>query len=296
MNAPDNILTIEGSGRILAHHDRRIGSILVEEGKLVPGDIADVLDRQRTGGLKFGEAALHLDLITPDDLRRALAKQFGLPRLQFDSARVSRELVVAHEPFHPCSEEMRALRMQLLIRWSNDPAKHRTLAIVSPDSGEGRSYVAANLAVAFAQLGERTLLIDADLRKPRQHRIFDLKENCGLSAALCDRADRSGVIPIPGFGTLSLLPAGESPINPMELLARDMFAVLLRRLRADFDVVLLDTPPVKRYADAQSVAFHAGSVLVLARQDHTRFTDSIRVIRELRDTGLCTVYTALNVF
>src|SRR5258706_15677072 len=90
--------------------------------------------------------------------------------------------VVAYEPFHPRAEELRALRTQLLMRWSNAGARHRALAIASPGAREGRSYVAANLAVVFSQLGERTLLVDADLRTPRQHRIFNVPDRIGLSA------------------------------------------------------------------------------------------------------------------
>src|SRR5712692_10666447 len=162
--------------------------------------------------------------------------------------RINSELVVANDPFHTRAEELWALRTQLLIRWSNAEARHRLLAIVSPGSGEGRSYVAANLAVVFSQLGERTLVIDADLRAPRQHRIFNVPDRVGLSAVLSGRADASAVVPVPEFGTLWLLPAGGCPPNPQELLSREALAVFLRELRADFDVILFDTPPAKLYA------------------------------------------------
>src|SRR5213592_2290785 len=171
---------------------------------------------QQTNGLRFGEAALRLGLITEDDLRCAVAKQYDLPHLLPGNESISKELVVAYEPFHPRAEELRALRTQLLMRWSKAGVRHRVLAIVSPGPGEGRSYVAANLAAGFSQLGERTLLIDADLRAPRQHRIFDVPDRIGLSAILSGRADRSAVVPVPQFSTLSLLPAGAPPPNPQE--------------------------------------------------------------------------------
>ena len=210
--------------------------------------------------------------------------------------RVNSELVVANEPFHPRAEELWALRTQLLIRWSNRGAGHRTLAILSPGSREGRSHVAANLAVVFSQLGERTLLIDADLRAPRQHQIFDIPERSGLSAVLADRAYRRALVPVPEFGMLSVLPAGACPPNPQDLLSRETLAGLLNELRAEFDVILLDTPPANLYADAQSVAFRAGSVMLLARKDHTRVADSARVIRELGDTGVRIIGTVFNAF
>ncbi len=296
MKFQENVLPIEGSGDVIARQDGRLGSILAEEGKIGAGDIERVLELQHIEGLRFGEAALRLGLIAADDLRSAVAKQYGLPHLLPGERSISSELVVAYEPFHSRAEELRALRTQLLIRWSNAGIRQRMLAIVSPGSGEGRSYVAANLAAVFSQLGERTLLIDADLRAPRQHRIFNVPDRIGLSAVLSGRADRGAVVPIPECGTLSLLPAGACPPNPQELLLRPAFATLLEELRAEFDVILFDTPPAKFYADAQSLAFRAGSVMVLARKDHTRFADTTRVIRELNDTGARIVGTVFNAF
>src|SRR5262245_34809010 len=150
----ENVLPIEGSGRVLEHYGRRIGSILTEEGKLRAEDIERVMGLQETNGLRFGEAALLLGLITEDDLRCAVAKQYDLPHLVPGSESISRELVVAYEPFHPRAEELRVLRTQLLMRWSKAEVEHRMLAVASPGCGEGRSYVAANLAVVFSQLGE----------------------------------------------------------------------------------------------------------------------------------------------
>src|SRR5437016_1950751 len=296
MNIPENVLPIEGPARVLPRRDNRIGSILAEEGKLGAADIERVMELQQKNGLRFGDAALRLGLITKDDLRCAVAKQYDLPHLLSGNESISSELVVAYDPFHPRAEELRALRTQLLIRWSNAGLRKRVLAVVSPGSGEGRSYVTANLAVLFSQLGERTLLIDADLRAPRQHRIFNDPDRIGLSAVLAGRADRTAVVPVSEFGTLSLMPAGARPPNPQELLSRAALPALLDELSAEFDVILFDTPAAKLYADAQSVAFRAGSVIVLARKDHTRLADTTSVIRELSDTGTRIVGTVFNAF
>src|SRR5258707_9255937 len=213
-NPQENVLPIEGTGRVLARYDRRIGSILAEEGKLGVEGIEQVMQLQQTNGLRFGEAALRLGLITEDDLRWAAARQYDLPHLLPGNESISNELVVAYEPFHPRAEELRALRTQLLMRWSKAGVRQRALAIASPGPGEGRSYVAANLAVVFSQLGERTLLVDADLRTPRQHRIFNIPDRVGLSAVLSGRAHRGAVAPVPEFGGPSLLPAGGGPPHP----------------------------------------------------------------------------------
>jgi len=296
MQSQENVLPIEGASRVIAREDRRIGSILAAQGKLGAQDIERVLQLQQSQGLRFGEAALRVGLITQDDLQSALAKQYDFPHLLPGTGGISTEIVVAYEPFHPRAEELRALRTQLSIRWSNAGVRHRVLAIVSPGPGEGRSYVAANLAAVFSQLGERTLLIDADLRAPRQHRIFDVPDRIGLSAILAGRADRSAVVPVPQFGTLSLLPAGARPPNPQELLSRRALAGLLQELRTEFDVIFIDTPPATRYADAQSVTFQAGSAMVLARRNHTRLADTAGVVRQLSDTGARILGTVLNAF
>ncbi len=294
--ARENVLPIEGSGRIIERFDRRIGAILAEEGKLRAEDIQKVMELQESSGLRFGEAALRLGLIVEDDLRCAVAKQYDLPHLVPGNESVSRELVVAYEPFHPRAEELRALRTQLLMRWSRAEIGHRMLAVASAGYGEGRSYVAANLAVIFSQLGERTLLVDADLRAPRQHRIFNIPDRVGLTAVLSGRGDRGAVAPVREFGRLSLLPAGAPPPNPQELLSRPVFGEFLRELWDEFDVILFDTPPAKFYADALNVAFRAGSALMLARKDHTRLADTTGLVRELSDTGVRVVGTVLNVF
>jgi len=296
MNPQENVLPIEGSGRVLVRDDRRIGSILAEEGKLGVEDIERVMELQQSKGMRFGEAAQRLGLITEDDLRCAVAKQYDLPHLLPGNESISSELVVAYEPFHPRAEELRALRTQLLMRWSKVGDGHRVLVVASPGSREGRSYVAANLAVVFSQLGERTLLIDADLRAPRQHRIFNIPDRIGLAAVLSGRADRGAVAPVLEFGRLSLLPAGAPPPNPQELLSRPALGAFLQEMRSEFDVILLDTPPAKLCADAQNVAFRAGSAMMLARKDHTRFADTTSVIREFSDAGVRIVGTVFNAF
>jgi chain length determinant protein tyrosine kinase EpsG len=296
MKAQENVLPIEGSGRVVGRHDGRIGNILALDGKLGASDIERVMELQRTEGWRFGEAAMRLGLVSTEDVRSAIAKQYDLPHLLPGNESISSELVVAYEPFHPRAEEMRALRTQLSIRWSSTGVRHRTLAIVSPGAGEGRSYVAANLAVVFSLLGERTLLIDADLRNPRQHLIFNIPDRVGLSAILSGRADRGVVVPVPEFAKLSVVPAGAPPPNPQELLARPALGAFLQEMGAEFDVVLVDTSPAMSYADSQSVAFRAGSAVVLARKDHTRMSDTHSVIRELGGAGIRVIGTLFNAF
>ena len=293
MTMHENVLPMEPH-RALARTDRCIGALLVEEGKLTPREVERVLVRQRREKVRFGESAVRLGYISEDDVRFALAKQYDMPHFTPASEGPSRELVAAFAPFHSRTEEMRALRTQLLIRWYNPEQGRKTLVVASPESGEGRSYLAANLAVVFSQLGARTLLVDADMRKPRQHIIFGLPENQGLSTLLSGRSDHKSTFPVPGMNRLSVLPAGPLPPNPQELLSRPVFAAFLKDLQQIYDVVIIDTPPAKRYADAQNVAFRAGDALVVARKNHTSVATTQKVIRELTGTGARVVGTVVN--
>jgi chain length determinant protein tyrosine kinase EpsG len=295
MTVHENVLPMD-SHRALVRTDRCIGALLVEEGKITAREVERVLERQRSEKVRFGEAAVRLGYISEDDVRFALAKQYDMPHFTPDSDGPSRELVAAFAPFHPRTEEMRALRTQLLIRWYNPEQGRKTLVIASPDAGEGRSYVAANLAVVFSQLGARTLLVDADMRKPRQHQIFGLLETHGLSTVLSGRADHKATFPIPGMNRLTVLPAGPLPPNPQELLSRPVFAQFMRDMQAVYDVIIIDTPPSRKYADAQSVAFRAGDALVVARKDHTTLATTQKVIHELAGTGARVVGTVVNEY
>ena len=289
----DNVLPIETASRAAGRH---IGAILMDEGKLTASDAEQVLKRQRELGWRFGEAAIELNLITDTDLRQALSKQYEFPYLVSGPEGVAKELIAAWDPFHPVVEELRSVRTQLLIRWYNPNAGRRTLAIASPCAREGRSFIAANLAVSFSQLGQRTLLIDADFRAPRQQTIFNVPDRFGLSSALSGRADLTAAVPVTGLTGLSVLPAGPLPPNPLELLSRANFAALLAKAAGEYDVVLIDTPPATEYADAQTVAFRAGDALLVSRKDQTRVDDTERTVRDISDPSARVVGTVMNAF
>lgn len=295
--AHDNVLPLEGSSRVIAHDDHQLGAILVDEGKLKAADLDRIIDLQHRRGLLFGEAARRLGLLDDEDVDQALGRQYGLPQLLPGDAGASTELIAAFQPRHPCTEELRGLRTQLLLRWLDPAAGRRSLAIVSPGRGEGRSCIAANLAIIFSQLGMRTLLIDADLRNPRQHRLFNTPNRIGLAAVLAGRANTDTVLlPVSGCPKLSLLPAGAVPPNPQELLSRPRLASLLDELAVKFDLILLDTTATQACADARSVAFRAGNALVLARRDHTRIEATDGMLQGLNEIGTHVVGTVINSF
>ncbi len=186
------------------------------------------------------------------------------------------------------------LRSQLMLRWFENDARQAALAVVSAGSGEGRSYIAANLAVLFSQLGKRTLLIDADMRKPRQHKIFALPGRVGLSTVLSGRAGWDAVNEIKSLPSLWVLPAGAVPPNPQELLAGTGFPRLIAALRSTYEVILIDTPPATHWADASTIASRAGAALMVACRDATSVPRVSHLADELRQFGVTIVGAVLN--
>jgi len=274
--------------------EQRIGKLLLDAGKLTPEDAEKALRLQKDKGLRFGEAAKQLGFITDADIQQALGRQFDYPYLQPGEANFSPELVAAYSPFSSQVEALRGLRTQLMLRWFADG--HKALAIVGSSAGEGASYTAANLAVVFSQLGERTLLIDADLRTPRQHDIFKLRNRHGLSDALAGKTGLEAIERIPAFVDLSVLPAGTTVPNPQELLGRPALVELLGRLGAHYDVILLDTSPGAMGADAQTVTARAGGALMVARKNYTRLNAAAALKEQLATAGAEVVGTVLNEY
>lgn len=285
MNASTSLDT--GSGRA-------IGAILIDAGRLSPDGAERILRAQRDGGLRFGDAAISLGLLKESDIQFALSRQFDYPFLQPGESSVSDEVVAAYRPFTHQVEELRALRSQLMLRWFDAEAERKTLAIVSPERGEGRSFIAANLAVVFSQLGERTLLIDADMRNPRQHTLFSVSNRLGLSETLAGRGGPEAVQRVPALLDLCVMPAGAVPPNPQELLSRPMFSQLLGQLAKDFDVILIDTPAGAEYADAQTIAVRASGALMVARKNVSRASRLYRLADELVTASATLVGSVMN--
>jgi receptor protein-tyrosine kinase len=271
---------------------RPLGQVLVDLGFMESKDIETVLRLQRRRGMRFGEAAHKLRLVNKRHLQQALAIQFGYPCLQAGDTLLSEELVTAYRPFSLQGEAMRDLRSQLLLRcFSTD---NTVLAIVSPYPRDGRSFAVGNLAVAFAQWGRKTLLIDADLRSPRQHLIFNVDNRTGLSSVLRGAASRDAIRKVPYFGNLNVLPAGTTPPNPLELFGRSEFLQLLTEAQDAYDVVLIDTPAACNCADAQVIAAQAGSALMIAREDVSRLDDLEELLDRLSGSGVQVMGAALN--
>lgn len=264
--------------------DRPIGSILTETQRLPAGQVDKVLEYQRRKGIRFGEAAVALKLITEDDVLYALSQQFHYPYAPHTRRDLSGELVAAMQPFSDQAEAFRALRSQLMMRMFMPGTAPRALAVVSPEKGEGKTFFAANLAIAMAQLGGRTLLIDANLRGPRIHQLFSIDEKAGLSGVLSGRVQSNVIHQIADLNTLFVLPVGVAPPNPLELVERPAFSRLLSELLGKFDHVIVDTPAAQRGSDAGVIAARCGAALVVARRHQSRLGALHQLVSRLKDS------------
>lgn len=270
-----------------------IGAALVQQGRLSAEDAERIHAHQQVKGQLFGEAGIELGLLSAQDVQHVLARQFGQPRPEAECG-LSGELVAAWQGDSPVTEHLRSLRSQLMLRWFENDARHAALTLVSPGRGEGRSYITANLAVLFAQLGKRTLVIDADLRHPRQHRLFGVVGRQGLSGVLAGRLGTDTVAAIDAVPGLSLLPAGVRPPNPQELLARGGLPRLLSALRSRFEVILVDTPAFGECADAGTIGARAGAALMVACRDGTSARGLGSMAEGLREFGVTVVGAVFN--
>ena len=280
-------------GPIRESTNQSIGELLVVDGRITHEEAERIHDYQKKVGLPFGEAGISMGLLTDEDVRHALARQFGHASISPDAG-LGKDLVAAYEPDSPAVEHLRSLRAQLMLRWFENDGNPSALAIVSPGSGEGRSYITANLAVLFSQMGKRTLVIDADLRRPRQHRIFGLSGKVGLSALLSGRAGAEVMCDIKQLPGLTVLPAGVLPPNPQELLSRPQFQRLVTNLRGMFEVILVDTPPAGAWADAGTVAARSGAALVVTCRDRSSMPRVMKLSDDLKQWGVNIVGAVLN--
>jgi protein-tyrosine kinase len=274
--------------------ENRIGALLQAAGKLTPEHAERVLRLQAELGIRFGEAARRLGLVEDEDIVQALARQFDYPYLRPGQLACSPHLAAALAPGGAQAEILRAVRSQLLLRWF--ARGHKSLVVAGVGQGDGASLFTANLAIAFAQLGRRTLLVDADLRKPSQQTIFNAGLRQGLADMLAGRADPDQVEPLAAFGSLALLGAGTLPPNPQELLSRPAMASLHAGFEARYEVVLYDVPPSARSLDALLLAARAGGVLIVARKDKTGFDALAALAAQVAQNGATVVGSVLVEF
>ena len=227
---------------------------------------------------------------TPDDVRQAIGLEtLGvIGRAKGDAD----DLIVVWDAHSPVAEAFRSLRTN--VRFAAVDAPLRTLLVTSPTMAEGKSFTVANLAAAMAEADVRVVAVDADLRRPRQHRIFGLEEGPGLTGAVLRGELNGNMRAVRYEGKLSVLPAGELPHNPTEVLGSKRMAAVLAEVAQGAEFVLIDSPPVLPVADAAVLARQVDGVLLVLQAGRTRREAAQRALESLQKVGANVIGAVLN--
>ncbi|MCF6345317.1 MAG: polysaccharide biosynthesis tyrosine autokinase [Thiomicrorhabdus sp.] len=270
---------------------RTIGHLLLEAGKLKPQDADLIVKTQQEQGLRFGDAAVQLGLITEEDIMQVVSRQFDYSCLTVGDDSIDPSVISAFYIYGKEIEALRALRSQLSLRWFTE---NKSLVITAPTAQQGTSYIAANLAVLFAQLGQNTLLVDADMRTPTQQKMFYTAGRIGLSDVLVKRAGLDAIQVIPKIENLSLLSSGTIPPNPLELLGHARFGNLIGALEERYDIIIIDTPAILESSDAQSMAAVTKGVLLVVNKNEAKIADVELAKQQISVAGAEPVGVVLN--
>lgn len=200
-----------------------------------------------------------------------------------------RELIVKEDPKSPISEIFRTLRTN--IQFMNTKNKLQSLLITSTIPGEGKSWISANLGITFAQTGKRVIVLDADMRKGRQYSIFDVPAKPGLSNFLSiedyndDKVDLADYIQETEIENLYVVPAGDVPPNPSELLVSENMLTLIEKLKNICDIVIIDGPPTQLVTDSLILARIADSTVIIAESNKTKKENLKRIVNNIQKVG-----------
>ena len=201
-----------------------------------------------------------------------------------DSIQEERQRILTNDTPYAVREAYVKLRTNLLFSVTNKKKGEPLVFVVtSSNQAEGKSTTASNVAVSFAMMDMDTLLVDLDLRKPNIHTLWNLEKQGGLSNMLTNVGDYTihDVKDIP----LSIITSGDIPPNPSELLASENFREALKEMKKEFQIIILDTPPVNVVADAQIAANQADGVLLVARSGNTQDGDIKLAEETLKRSG-----------
>jgi len=241
---------------------------------------------------------------TADDIARVskLPTLAGIARVKDDGVG-ERPLIAALKPRSPISEAYRVLRTGIQFS-AIDTSTNATILVTSANPGEGKSFTASNLAVVFAQAGNKVLLLDADLRRPTIHKIMGLSQLRGLTTLLLQIAQRrddaeidaaiDSVVQKSELPDLEVLTSGQIPPNPSELLGSDKMKMVLNHLRNRYDVVVIDSPPALAVTDSVVLSSLVSGVLLVVEAGKTRRTQIKQAEKQLADVGTGLLGFVLN--
>lgn len=252
--------------------------------------LAGAVGAMIAAGIAFLIEYLDDTLKTPEDVQETL----GLNTLGVigRSRRENPDRIVAEHPRSPVAEAYRRLRTN--VRFSSLDAPLRTLLVTSPGAAEGKSVVAANLATALAQAGLRAAIVDADLRRPRQHAMFGVAASEGLTRSLLDGRLNGSLVSVQDTQGLVVLPSGELPPNPAELLGSARMQAMLERVLERVEIAVIDSPPLLPVTDAAVLARSVDGVLLVIEAGRTRKSAARQALESLRQVGANVLGVVLN--
>jgi polysaccharide biosynthesis transport protein len=215
--------------------------------------------------------------------RRSRKKQLTREAEGAETTNMSPELLVHTHPKSLVAEAARAIRTNLMFMSPDTP--FQCLLVTSAGPADGKTTVAASIAVAIAQTGQRVCLVDCDLRKPRVHTLFKEPNESGLTTALLKPEQLPSLVTATEIPNLSILRSGPTPPNPADLMHSDAFGALLLQLRAQFDRIVIDSPPIGLVTDGVILATRVDATVLVVRMLSTRRDGIKRAMRSLRDVG-----------
>lgn len=280
----------------IAEDGGRLGALLVARGVITAEQAEQIARAQRGSHTRFGETAVALGFATQDAVDAALASQFDFSVAAPGASRLHASLITARGQRDRASELIRSLRTNLshvLADWADGPTPAVTIASIT--GTVGRRLIASNLAIASAQAGVRTLLIDADLRKPALHSLFGTPDAAGLSTFLAGRQSAPPIQAVAAIPGLAFLPAGPVPPNPAELLARLAGQLPALRAAGRADLILFNAPPLDAAEDLYVIAAAAPAVVMITRRHVTRARPLVAAAARLQLAGATIVGSVLNV-
>jgi receptor protein-tyrosine kinase len=282
--SPEQVARIDGAA---AHLGVSFAAAAIDLGMATSREIELIL---RTA-LRQPVPRDHAVVLHPN-ARRQTRALVPVPRLD-PQANPCSELLDLLRPGNARTEELRALRTEVLMRVGNRD-KGVAIAVMSTSRGDGRTRLAAELALSLAQLKRTVLLVDADLRNPGLHRLLDIPEGMmGLAQSLGDdlAPDALGV---QGFATLSYVPCGEAIASSLELLSDRRFRDCIEGCCGQYDFVIIDTPPSGLYADGLAIASACGHALMVLRAAATTTREAQAILDKLAVAGVQVIGAVLN--
>lgn len=215
-----------------------------------------------------------------------------VPSMPANRAARQRGKFVHTDPTSDAAEAYRSVRAALRFVMKNDDA--RTLLVASPTPGDGKTTLAANLAITMAQAGHRTLVVDADLRQPALHRIFEVSDELGLSSVLQNESTLDKAIQSTAVKNLSILTAGPAALSPADLYNGENFADTLHTLAGQFDYVVIDSPPTLAATDARLIGAVADATVLTVRCGKSLRSNAVQARELLAAVGCKLVGVVVN--